>query len=98
MTTAVPIQPPAATQWSRRQWLGVALACLASAGLGYWASDRRLGRLAKESGQRQVEEFVAFADRLGALDRARIEEALIVASESEWEDEGAVQRQDGDPK
>lgn len=99
MTTAVPIQPPAAIQWRRRrQWLGIALACLCSFVLGVWVSDRRLEQRAQESGERQVEEFILFADRLGVLDRGRLEEALITAAESEWEDDDAEQRQDGGSK
>ncbi len=96
MTTTDPSQPPSAIQWSRRRWLWVsALGCLLSFSLGFWVSDRRLDERALESGRRQVEEFVVFCDRLGVLDRARLEEALITASESEWEDKDAADQTEG---
>ena len=81
-----PSQPPPVIQWNYRQWVFVALACLASFALGFWIADRRQAGLVDEATRRQVEEIVLFADRLGVLDKARLEEALITAKESEWED------------
>jgi len=47
-------------------------------------SDRRLERLTQESGRRQVEEFVLFADHLGVLDRACPISTLIRQACMKW--------------
>lgn len=96
MTTNETIRSPIANQWSNRQWLLIVImASLAAGSLGFWVSDRRLDRLAQESGQKQVEEFVKFCDKLGVLDKKALDEALITASEAQWEDRDAADRQEG---
>jgi hypothetical protein len=56
-----------------------AVVCIISFWIGYWASDRRLETRASESARIQVKEFVMFADGMGFLDRAKLDEALIAA-------------------
>jgi hypothetical protein len=93
--TTNPSHPPSARQWHSQQWVLATLACLVSFALGYWIADRRQAGLVDEATRRQVKEFIQFADRLGVLDRVRLEEALIIAKESEWEDKDAEQWQEG---
>jgi hypothetical protein len=56
-----------------------AAACIISFLLGFWISDRRLAKKVSESAQGQIKEFVMFCDRLGCLDRDKLDEALIEA-------------------
>jgi hypothetical protein len=70
----------AINQWFNRPWLAsVILAAAISFLLGFWISDRRLAKKVSESAQGQIKEFVMFCDRLGCLDRAKLDEALIEA-------------------
>lgn len=94
--SGVPPIEPLPVRHTRLCWrslVAAAVACIASFGLGFWVSGRRLESRALESGRRQVEEFVIFADSLGLIDRQKLEEAVITASEAEWEDRDAAQRE-----
>jgi membrane protein DedA with SNARE-associated domain len=66
-------------QWFIRRWLAAVILAAISFWIGYWVSDRRLAKKVSESAQGQVKEFVMFCDRLGCLDRAKFDEALIEA-------------------
>ena len=69
----------AINQWFIRRWLATIILAAISFCLGYWFSDRRLDAKVSESAQGQVKEFVMFCDRLGCLDRSKLDEALIEA-------------------
>lgn len=66
-------------QWFIRRWLFAVILAAISFWIGYWVSDRRLAKKVSESAHGQVKEFVMFCDRLGCLDRAKLDEALIEA-------------------
>ena len=73
------MKPPAIYQWFIRRWLAAVILAAISFCLGFWISDRRLAKKVSESAQGQIKEFVMFCDRLGCLDRAKLDEALIEA-------------------
>ena len=89
MTTAAPSQPPI---------LLVAAVFVASFASGFWTSRLTCRDRVEAEVQQRLDEFILFADRLGVLDRQRLEEAAIAASESEWEDIDAAQRAGGGAK
>jgi hypothetical protein len=67
------------------------LACFASFLLGYWTSDRRLDAKVSGAADVRIKEFVQFCDAIGVLDKAALTEAIITASEAEWEERDAEQ-------
>jgi hypothetical protein len=66
-------------QWFIRRWLFAIILAAISFLFGFWISDRRLAKKVSESAQLQIHKFIEFADRLGFLDRANLDEALIGA-------------------
>lgn len=77
--TIIACQPTPSAPHRRVTLIIWAAACIISFLLGFWISDRRLAKKVSESAQGQVKEFVMFCDRLGFLDRQKLEEALIAA-------------------
>jgi hypothetical protein len=77
--TIIASQPTPSVSRRRVTLVIWAAACIISFLLGFWISDRRLAKKVSESAQGQVKEFVMFADGMGCLDRAKLDEALIEA-------------------
>jgi hypothetical protein len=69
-------------------------ACVSAASFaaGVWVGGCRLEARVREAADVRMLEFVQYCDRLGVLDRAGLEEALVTASEAEWEDRDADER------
>ena len=64
--------------------------------LGYACAERRHGRAVIEAGRRQFLEFLCVASDLGivAVDRRKLDEAIIAGSEGAWEDREAMDAED----
>ncbi len=63
--------------------------------LGYWSSDHRIDNKVSEAADVRIKEFVQFCDAIGVLDKAALTEAIITASEAEWEDRDDEQLEGG---
>lgn len=101
MTTSAPENAHSPRQWSRR-WRGsllvpavVTIACALFFVIGYQVGERRTEARMAAAADRRVAEFVRFVDAIGALDRRKLEEAAVTASEAEWEDRDAEERGEG---
>ena len=87
--TALPSRLP------RPSVVATALFCLASCAVSFWAGGRLASRNMEKritaEGQRKFQEFLGIGIDLGfvTVDRQKLEEIIITASEAEWEDRDA---------
>ncbi len=67
--------------WNTGCWVVVFVLTTVSFGFGYWIGTRRLEAVADETARQRVEEVMAIGDRLGFIDRKRMDEVLIILAE-----------------
>ena len=74
-----------------KQRLRVACMCIASFVCGFWVGICRTEHRATALSLERFHEFLSIADQFDIIDHARLEEAIIIMSEAEWEDRDAEQ-------
>ncbi len=77
------------------RWLGLlsAVVFIVAWASGFVTNSLMNRERVRADGQRRFEEFLSIADSFGIIDHARLDEVVCIASEAEWEDVDAAERQ-----